>query len=278
MTVRDLTAQARMCLPSTFTDGARFRQMPVRARPGRLSTLIIAFPMVNRVCAAFLCGRAGRLTAQNGDFRPGQWELDYARATGPAPRPLERPALGADCPGPARRGCSHGLRALRSESSFLRRWFMAATAGRLPTDPFRPVLVRAVVPAARGLENQLTVFWGLAGAAAAAEVRVCLGSHRWPLGRRPPEEVSLLPLVAPRRRCAVLKAPSSLAGPAARDSQAAAATASLGPGDALVCASGLWRGAGAARLLEVGRAFMPWGRRWGPVQDLRRSTCYGIPL
>ena len=42
----------------------------------------MAFPVVNRFCAAFLHGRAGRLTAQTGDFRPGQCEvhLRIARA------------------------------------------------------------------------------------------------------------------------------------------------------------------------------------------------------
>ena len=42
----------------------------VRAVPGRLSA--IAFSCVNRFCMGFLYGRAGRLTAENGGFRPGQ--------------------------------------------------------------------------------------------------------------------------------------------------------------------------------------------------------------
>ena len=31
----------------------------------------MAFSIVNRFCMAFLCGRAGRLTAKTGGFRPG---------------------------------------------------------------------------------------------------------------------------------------------------------------------------------------------------------------
>jgi hypothetical protein len=43
----------------------------VRARPGQLSALTpLAFPTVNRFCTALLYGRAGRLTAPNGGFRP----------------------------------------------------------------------------------------------------------------------------------------------------------------------------------------------------------------
>ena len=42
----------------------------VRARPRAL-----AFPVVNRFCMALLCGRAGRITANNGVFRPGQNKL-----------------------------------------------------------------------------------------------------------------------------------------------------------------------------------------------------------
>jgi hypothetical protein len=38
--------------------------------PPVLATRPQCFPTVNRVCMARLCGRAGRLTAQNGDFRP----------------------------------------------------------------------------------------------------------------------------------------------------------------------------------------------------------------
>ena len=41
----------------------------VRARPGRLTTL--AFPRADRFCVARLYGRAGRLTAESGGFRPG---------------------------------------------------------------------------------------------------------------------------------------------------------------------------------------------------------------
>jgi hypothetical protein len=39
-------------------------------RRGRLTPL--AFPYVNRFCMALLYGRAGRLTAKTGGFRPGQ--------------------------------------------------------------------------------------------------------------------------------------------------------------------------------------------------------------
>jgi hypothetical protein len=46
-----------------------------RARPGRLGASMAsgAFPTVNRFYMALLHGRAGRLTAENGGFRPGQW-------------------------------------------------------------------------------------------------------------------------------------------------------------------------------------------------------------
>jgi hypothetical protein len=37
-----------------------------------------AFSIVNRFCMARLHGRAGRLTAQNGGFRPGQFTIDEA--------------------------------------------------------------------------------------------------------------------------------------------------------------------------------------------------------
>jgi hypothetical protein len=40
------------------------------ARPGRLRPF--ASPTVNQFCVALLYGHAGRLTARNGDFRPGQ--------------------------------------------------------------------------------------------------------------------------------------------------------------------------------------------------------------
>ncbi len=129
---------ARMSLPSTFTDGETFKQLP--------------------------------------------FELDYARASRPQPAPLRRPHLGAD-----------------------------------------------FVPAAQDLENQLTCFWALDGAAV---VRYAPGSHRWPLGR-------------------------------AADSSAATEVV-LQPGDSLVCASGLWRGAGQADrappalVLEVGYHLSFW--------------------
>jgi hypothetical protein len=48
-------------------------QLNVRARPRRLSVSILVFPAVNRFCMALLYGRAGRLTAKTGGFRPGQW-------------------------------------------------------------------------------------------------------------------------------------------------------------------------------------------------------------
>jgi hypothetical protein len=40
-----------------------------------------AFPTSNQCCVAFFYGRAGRLTAENGGFRPGQawWRLSSRR-------------------------------------------------------------------------------------------------------------------------------------------------------------------------------------------------------
>jgi hypothetical protein len=52
---------------------ARLKAAPrvtVRPRLGRLSAL--AFPAVNRFCMALVYGRAERLIAKNGGFRPGQ--------------------------------------------------------------------------------------------------------------------------------------------------------------------------------------------------------------
>jgi hypothetical protein len=46
----------------------------VRARPGRLSALSVPQRSANPFCMGLLCGRAGRLTAKNGGFRPGQFE------------------------------------------------------------------------------------------------------------------------------------------------------------------------------------------------------------
>ena len=45
----------------------------VRARPGRLSVLSVLHS--KSVCVALLYGRAGRSTARNGGFRPGQTSL-----------------------------------------------------------------------------------------------------------------------------------------------------------------------------------------------------------
>jgi hypothetical protein len=42
----------------------------VRANPGRLSAPSVS--QCKSVCMGILFGRAGRLTAKNGDFRPGQ--------------------------------------------------------------------------------------------------------------------------------------------------------------------------------------------------------------
>ena len=49
-----------------------FRFCPGRPRGVRAA---LAFPAVNRVCGARLCGRAGRSTARNGGSRPGRpWQ------------------------------------------------------------------------------------------------------------------------------------------------------------------------------------------------------------
>jgi hypothetical protein len=42
----------------------------------------LAFSIVDRFCAALLYGRAGRFTAQNGDFRPGQSTTPAAVTSG----------------------------------------------------------------------------------------------------------------------------------------------------------------------------------------------------
>ena len=44
-----------------------------RSGPSRGGSAPLAFPIVTWVSMALLYGRAGRLTAKNGGFRPGQW-------------------------------------------------------------------------------------------------------------------------------------------------------------------------------------------------------------
>jgi hypothetical protein len=44
----------------------------VRARPRQFIYAASAFTAADRFCMAVLCGRAGRLTAENGGHRPGQ--------------------------------------------------------------------------------------------------------------------------------------------------------------------------------------------------------------
>jgi hypothetical protein len=60
----------------TFNAVAPIQKVPdsysVRALPRRLSALSV--PHSTFFCAALLYGRAGRLTAQNGGFRPGQFK------------------------------------------------------------------------------------------------------------------------------------------------------------------------------------------------------------
>ena len=51
----------------------------VRARPGRVSGLCISHSK-NTLSAAFLYGRAGRLTAPFGGFRPGQEAQELLRS------------------------------------------------------------------------------------------------------------------------------------------------------------------------------------------------------
>jgi hypothetical protein len=54
----------------------------VRARAGGAEATL-AFSVGNRFCTALLYGRTGRLTAQNGGVRPGQWNK-YKGAAGAA--------------------------------------------------------------------------------------------------------------------------------------------------------------------------------------------------
>ena len=44
-----------------------------RSGPSRGVYAALVFYLVNLLSVAFLCGRAGRLTAKNGGCRPGQW-------------------------------------------------------------------------------------------------------------------------------------------------------------------------------------------------------------
>ena len=59
-----------------------------RSGPARGGEAPLAFPILNRFCLAFLYGRAGRLRAQNGGSRPGQYATcaaDYMPARPNAP-------------------------------------------------------------------------------------------------------------------------------------------------------------------------------------------------
>ena len=105
--------------------------------------------------------------------------------------------------------------------------YARASATQQPTKLTRPYLGAAFVPVTHDLENQLTCFWALDRAIV---LRFVPGSHRWPLGRDADES--------------------------------AAVEVVLQPGDSLVCASGLWRGAGAGAgnslVLEVGYHLAFW--------------------
>lgn len=96
----------------------------------------------------------------------------------------------------------------------------------------RPSLGPDFLPAAHGLENQLTVIWALEGAVL---LRYVPGSHRWPLGRVP--------------------------------NASAAVELHLNAGDSVVCASGMWRATGSSNTsgntsgplaLEVGYHLSFW--------------------
>ena len=87
---------------------------PDRSGPARGVYAFLAFSAVNRVCTALLCGRAGRLTAQNGGFRPGRQggacrgaRAARGRARGAAVR---RGGRGRRRGGRAAAGGAHGAR------------------------------------------------------------------------------------------------------------------------------------------------------------------------
>jgi hypothetical protein len=67
-----------------------------RSGPPRDGYAALAFPYENPFCMRLLYGRAGRLTAQNGGFRPGQ-----ERVEGPATRVLRELATPRSARGPA---------------------------------------------------------------------------------------------------------------------------------------------------------------------------------
>jgi hypothetical protein len=47
--------------------------LPVRAAKGWLSGISVFFLLQSVLCGTFVNGRVGRVTAENGDSRPGQW-------------------------------------------------------------------------------------------------------------------------------------------------------------------------------------------------------------
>ena len=70
----------------------RAGRLPRLSGPSRSGYAPLAFPIVNQFCTVILYGRGGRLTAQNGDFRPGQCEAlptcaTFDCAAVPCPRP-----------------------------------------------------------------------------------------------------------------------------------------------------------------------------------------------